>query len=489
MKTTRDLPCMVRAPFAACRNIICVLVVSCCLDVVDATYLRKNRAEQREERDYAYDYSKHGQDWNFGSCASRARQSPIDLPFSAGVVDPFHYHYNLITEPFELLNNGKVFLADLADKGYGGVTYENAYYDLRSIEVHSLSEHWWGNRQRPVELQLIHKRSDGDATLIVSVGVDQPIMANPYPYLLQLNATSKEAKHHQMPTAPVPSNVAYVEPPPYEPNFNPTLQAFLTEQLPPINMKLRVRADSAHSYDLNTFLTGGTFFDYGGSFTEPPCGETVTWLVRNEPIPASLTQMMYLQQAVGLTTNGNGNYRSLMPLNGRMIRQRAAVLGEPALVIPVEVPLPPVNPVNDRLVQAARMSMDAMKYAQAATYMMRDLDARMHDAAQAHASALAPRLEPLIVHGSVVLPAEGNSTGAGVAKQSEDFANRTAAIHYSQTRLGPEAMQDTAIKMSRILSDATRQVVEEATEEIAQDSKKAAKEAAREAAEQILVAR
>jgi hypothetical protein len=135
------------------------------------------------------------------------------------------------------------------------------------------------------------------------------------------------------------------------------------------------------------------------------------------------------------------------------------------------------------------MSMDAMRYAKAATYFMKDIDARMHDAAEAHASSLAPRLEPLRIHGKVVIPVDGNITGEDIAKQSEIIANNTHKNHYQQAKMSPEQMQEEAIKMARVLSDATRQVVEEATEEIAKEAKKASKDAARKAAEQVLIAR
>jgi carbonic anhydrase len=489
---------MARASFSSGLHITLGLAVALWLDAADAAQMRKNKAENGQPKLYAFDYARHGMDWGDGACSSRARQSPIDLPVTAAVIDPFHYHYFPITQPFEVYNTGKVYMADLADQGYGGITYENAYYELQSVEVHSLSEHTWASRQRPVEIQMIHKRYDGEAKLIVSVGLDQPVMAMPqaygYPFFVQLNATSSGnlragSKHQQPATAPVPTNTAYVPPVPYEANFNPTVQAFLTQALPPIDMKLRVPADSAHSYDLNTFLADGTFFDYGGSLTEPPCSETVTWLVRNEIIPASLTQMMYLQQGIYQFTTGKGNYRTLMPLNGRTISQRAAVLGDPPLAAPPSVPLSQQPPTSDRLRQAAVMSMDAMRYAKAATYFMKDLDARMHLAAEAHAASLAPRLEPLRINGKVVIPVDGNMTGADIAMQSEMHANETHVDQYHQAKLSPEQMQNEAIKMARILSDATRQVVEEATDEIAKEAKKASKDAARKAAEQVLVAR
>jgi carbonic anhydrase len=390
------------------RTILTVLhaaVVAELLVSGGSVVLRNDRHENSGgEQFFSYDYSKHGQEWVAGSCSSRARQSPIDLPAAVPVTGTFAYKYNPIVSPIELMNNGHAYSADLAGLGYGGLTYENAWYNLLNINVHSLSEHTWAGLQQPLELHLVHKRYDGDALLVVAIAVDSPLLnaqsmaaaMAPAPAaagsaLFQLNASAGAGflnKAEQAPQYPYPAGTQYTEPPATEPGFNPALQAFLKMPPPPVNMKVRVPADSAHAYDLNSMMSGGSFYEYAGSLTAPPCAEIVTWLVRSDPIKASDKQVMYLHDAVYKTTADFGNYRSLMPLNGRVISMRQGQMEDmpPTAAPPVQMPGKPQQ--SDREFRAMKWAMDAMTIAKSATDYVKDLDSRLRSAAQAHANAL-----------------------------------------------------------------------------------------------------
>merc|ERR1719162_102883 len=184
------------------------------------------------------------------------------------------------------------------------------------------------------------------------------------------------ANTSQVPEFPRPAGNLYTPPQETEPMFNPTLQAFLKTPPPPINMKVRVQADSAHAFDLNELMKGGNFYDYAGSLTAPPCAETATWLVRKESIKASDHQVLFLHDAVYKTTADYGNFRSLMPLNGRVIGMRQGILEDLAPTAAPAVIIPDRPQQSDREYRAMKWAQDAMTIANHATAYVKDLDNR-----------------------------------------------------------------------------------------------------------------
>jgi len=245
-------------------------------------------------------------------------------------------------------------------------------------------------------------------------------------------------------------------------------------------MKIRVPTDTAHAYDLNSWLEGGTFYEYAGSLTAPPCAEIATWLVRKDPVKASDKQVMYLHDAVYKTTADFGNYRSLMPLNGRVVAMRQGMYEDMPPTAAPPVPMPGKPQQSDREFRAMAWAMDAMTIAKSATDYVKDLDSRMRSAAQAHANALAPQLEPLMVNGQVV-----------VAGHSAEAAQASGLAVPGMTpggarAMSPMEMQNTAETMARTLATAAREEIEDATEEIEGRSKQVAMQAAREAANMVM---
>ena len=92
---------------------------------------------------FQYDYHTHGQDWMMGQCGSRQRQSPIDFLVLPEIPSgSLTYKYEVLSVPFEFTNTGHAFSADVGGLGYGGVTYQNAWYNLININIHrSLNTH------------------------------------------------------------------------------------------------------------------------------------------------------------------------------------------------------------------------------------------------------------------------------------------------------------------------------------------------------------
>merc|ERR1719263_911130 len=235
--------------------------------------------------------------------------------------------------------------------------------------------------------------------------------------------------------------------------------------------------------DLTPFFQGGMFFEYASSLTAPPCAEIATWLVRKDPIKASDKQVLYLHDSVYKTTADFGNYRSLMPLNGRVISMRQGLLEDLPPTAAPPVPMPGRPQQSDRECRAMKWAMDAMVIAKSATDYVKDLDSRLRNAAQAHANALAPQLEPLTVNGQVIVA--GNAANDAVAAAESAVAAGKAGPA-GGAAMQPLEMQKTAETMARTLANAAREEIEDATREISKKAKEVAVEAAKEAANLVM---
>mmetsp|Transcript_89722 Transcript_89722/g.155289 ORF Transcript_89722/g.155289 Transcript_89722/m.155289 type:complete len:455 (+) Transcript_89722:147-1511(+) len=423
-------------------------------------------------RGLEYDYSHHGQDWRIGACASRDRQSPIDLPASASDNGAFSYQYSTLTRPFELQNNGHTLAADLAGQGYGGVYYENAWYNLMNINVHAQSEHTWMGATKPVELHIVHKRYDSDALLVIAIGV-QAVAS-----FLEVTAET-----HQVPApAPAPAGPnlnpdgMYEAPSIDAAGFNPDVQAFLKVEPPDPKMKVLVPLSDADPFSLDNLIgQGASFYEYAGSLTAPPCAENVVWLVRRDSLTASAEQIRYIKDTVYRFTAEFGNYRSVMPLNGRMVYLRQARREDNPPTIAPEVPtLAPTQ--SDREMRAMKWAKDALKMAKSATEYIKDLDFRLRAAAQAHAEALSPQL-----------PAEqvnlANCTNA-TSKAKAEIEQQQAMIMHAKGPT-PEELEAMAKSMAATMAEAAKEKVEYATNSISEEAEAAARQAAIDASQLV----
>jgi len=113
-----------------------------------------------------------------------------------------------------------------------------------------------------------------------------------------------------------------------------------------------------------------------------------------------------------------------------------------------------------------KWAMDAMSIAKGATSYIKDLDMRLRNAAQAHADALAPGLEPLEKKPNMEVAIPEASAGQGISPMG--------AV--------PIEMENTAKQMTRALAEAARQEIDDATETMEVRAKAAALKAAKEAA-------
>lgn len=211
-----------------------------------------------------------------GSCGGDA-QSPIDVTGAtadAGLPAAGFVPSNSVPH---VENNGNVLAVHL-DPGtfFSWGTLEGGWSreaTLRTIEVHTPAEHTIGGAAAaPMELQFIHQDIWQDRMIVVSVLVT-------------------------------------------EGTANDTL-GLLTDNLPATAGGTWNGAESNfNAYSL--MPASKAYATYEGSETRPPCAETVTWLVMNDPIQAST------EQIAAFTAIYADNARPVQDLNGRTVKQKA----------------------------------------------------------------------------------------------------------------------------------------------------------------------
>jgi len=133
-----------------------------------------------------FNYAHHGQEWHYGQCGSRERQSPIDFgpaaPWNCDVARSpagcykggVYFNYQVIDKGFPLSNLGHKLSADLRGEGYGGVTYNDQWFEIVSIDFHVQAEHTFMGEHLPIELNVVHKNVDSEQLLIVGILFEIP---------------------------------------------------------------------------------------------------------------------------------------------------------------------------------------------------------------------------------------------------------------------------------------------------------------------------
>lgn len=403
-----------------------------------------------------FDYSQHGEDWVHGSCSSRVRQSPIDFDDVRPPSEKLSYSYKVVKLEFDIANNGKYLSGNMAGKGVGGVTYDNAHYELMSINFHSLSEHTFRGMHTPVEIQLVHKHPTGDSLVTVAIPVESPTPITGYGGFLQRSNRSA-ALMQQNPVIEKIGKGPYMVPDENKPLFNYNIQAFLRSALPNPDEIVKAQVSDANSMDLNEMLEGGTFMEYAGSLTAPPCSEIVTWFVRREPIKASDEQILALHDELYRISTSKGNYRKTMPLRNRPITIRQAVQEKPEVIPPdPAIPIGP-NPRLDNEARAMNWAQHSLSTAKAARDYVNDLDRRMQAAAIAHANALAPDLFPENPQ------AAGGTTPPPATPPPLDIAKQSEIIAKSIATAAKDAIFDAAQRISIEAREAAASAAKEAT--------------------------
>lgn len=399
---------------------------------------------------FSYDYAHHGMDWLQGLCGDHERQSPVN--FDVLDTEPsgkMHFSYQFVKTSFELVNNGHTFSADFAGLGYGGMTYEENWYNLMNINFHSLSEHTFKGVHYPLELHMVHKKYDSDDLIIVAVPITQNNES-----LAEALIQEKISRRLDPSGLPPGSPTHYYPPNHQEEFFNKQLQHFMKAALPLINQKSVSVVDEQDPLDLNQFLDGGIFFEYAGSLTAPPCATNTIWFVRRDPVLASESQIRLMSDNIFQMTADYGNYRATLPINGRPVATRVGI--EEVQPPQPDMPSLPIGsfPRTDREFQAMKWAKDALHLSKTASDYVYKMDTRLQRAARAHVDALAPDLH--------IIP--------------------TPAPKVEAKKVSAVDMAKTAATMAKAIAQAAKEAINSASEQISKEAETAAREAAKEAA-------
>lgn len=408
-----------------------------------AFLLQATAAAAADDGLFVFNYVHHGQDWRQAQCGSRERQSPINFDRNMMGLNStdmkLFYQYEMVTGDVPFQNDGHSLSADFAGQGYGGITYEQGWYNLININFHAKSEHTFDGKHYAMELHLVHKRYDGPHIIVVAIPIDcagkpdidlvpLPPYAGPTPdpltgedmtrmvadfanpAMLQqavqrvAGSGAKAALRGRSLRSPwYPADEKpYVAPDPNEPNSNHFLQKFVTQLPPKLMRKTVVEGSEIDPINLNLLLKDKTYFEYVGSFTVPPCSEDITWMVAREPIMAGDTQVRILYETIYEMTHDFGNYRSAMPLAGRVVAVRT---GDHSLPIAVSTQNLKGAPPSTRQFQGETWASDAIKEARKNVEAAKELSDRIHAAGQAHADQIDPRDGPgPPYNGSILVP-------------------------------------------------------------------------------------
>ncbi len=194
------------------------------------------------------------------TCSAGHEQSPVDIPARTPLLRD-NILLSWMPEQGAIVNDGRIMKVNLAGKSQA--TIAGKKYSLKSIHVHTPSEHQVSGFGYPMEVQFIHESATGGIAIIaafVEIGANNPDVAS----IISL--------------MPVVAN-------------GPAVEAPLLNMMSLMPSKLDV-------------------YRYKGSLTTPPCSEHVLWSIVEKPIQFSQDQITA--------------FRKLLPSNARSIQTMGA---------------------------------------------------------------------------------------------------------------------------------------------------------------------
>lgn len=323
-------------------------------------------------------YDKNGVDWVDGMCFSRERQSPVN--FDDHLKDPpgeiLRYHYEPLRNVKLQMQALKGLLSvDMSYQNAGEVVFNGESYPLVRIDFHVGSEHLIKGERYAMEIQLVHRKIDDPMkSLVIAIPVWSEV--DPLPSTLPLVEFFKK-----------PMGVFF---PPLmtEPEHNPVLQHFLSLRPPFVEggvtdliIPMSTPLDLAFFVENPELPGSGTYIQYSGSLTTPPCSDSTTWFVKRNPMLASNSQTKAFADSIFRLTNKHGNFRAVMPVNMRPLNiYRAQWVMDLKLGLK-RLPLGP-NARTDKEFQAEKLANMAGELSQDAVDYMADFGRRLRGSAR-----------------------------------------------------------------------------------------------------------
>jgi carbonic anhydrase len=219
---------------------------------------------------WSYDGSGGPESWarlnpEFAKCGTGQRQSPIDIRGGIKVdLDPVQFDYKPVG--FGVVDNGHTVQVNVASGN--AIEVQGRRYDLVQFHFHRPSEERIDGRQFDMVAHLVHKDAEGRLAVIAVL----------------LDRGSAHAVVQQV--------------------WN-NLPLEKGEQL-----------DARTPIDLSALLPADRrYYTYMGSLTTPPCSEGVLWMVMQQPVTISQSQINIFAKLYPM------NARPIQSASGRLIKQ------------------------------------------------------------------------------------------------------------------------------------------------------------------------
>jgi len=278
-----------------------------------------------DKYDWSYNYNcnmeEHGQVapdmWGavYEECDG-VRQSPINIArdiistdcTAAPVTGKFQFFPGMCTyDEIGIVTDGKGWTVNFGDNCSVAPYVEingKAFY-LLQFHLHSMSEHVIGGGYYDAELHMVHVDAEDPNNLAV-IGV-------------MLTATSDNIGNEELAkywdTLAYESGKQAYE---YEDGMRRERNlATMSPAMTPVSEQV---------YPYSMLPADGTYYNYLGSLTTPPCNEIVTWIVMQQGVTISPDQLEAFRKGLTdmtypLADSYGNNFRPPQPLNGRTVYQ------------------------------------------------------------------------------------------------------------------------------------------------------------------------
>lgn len=251
----------------------------------------------------AWNYREQGMNWKMGECRVGNMQSPVNISetpiakVESMGQDFLFYNFPAYEHPIAMKSDRLGLVAKLENQesdapwiGIGASSESmSTKWELDRIIMHSPSEHTFDGQRVPLELQLVHVKSDnayetqppGQSLAVISVGFVESALES-----------------------------------------SDLLDSLRQGGLPASAGKTVMVNRGPSFSDFNEVIGSSGFWQYQGSLTEPPCSVGVQWFVRDSPLPASYDAVNQIRKSLrsarGLSSlslfgKDSGNARAFQP--------------------------------------------------------------------------------------------------------------------------------------------------------------------------------